>query len=179
MTHTVLRRLCNAFALAGGIVMLALIVMSLISLVGRKLFSSPILGDIELLEMAVAVAVSLFLPLCELRDNHIRVDLLDSLLPDIINRLLLTAGHLLLALVALFICWRGALLAMGSFSYNDTSTMLAVPLWIPQGLMLPGFALLAACAIYRAVLAFTTGAQGSALAEAEEIRASVAGENHG
>mgnify|MGYP002738836005 CR=1 FL=1 len=179
MIGTLLRRLCNAFALLGGIVMLALIAMSLVSLVGRKLFSAPILGDLEMLEMSVAVAVSLFLPLCELRDNHIRVDLLEVLLPGFINRLLLTIGHLLLAAVALFICWRGTLLAIGSYNYTDTSTMLAIPLWIPQGLMIPGFALLAACAVYRAWLAWTTGAHGSALAEAEEAASASSGARRG
>lgn len=179
MTNTLLRRLCNAFALVGGVIMLVLIAMSLVSLVGRKLFSSPILGDLELLEMSVAVAVSLFLPLCEIRDNHIRVDLLDAFLPGIVNRILLTVGHLLLAGVGVFVCWRGTLLAMGSYSYSDTSTMLAVPLWIPQALMIPGFALLAVCALYRAWLAWTTGAQGNAMAEAEEAAAATAGAQNG
>ncbi|MDN5842209.1 MAG: TRAP transporter small permease [Alcaligenaceae bacterium] len=154
MIGSILRRLSIGFALVGGTITLALIAMSLVSLIGRKVFSAPIPGDIEILEMAIAVAVAAFLPLCEIRDNNIRVDLLSGVLPDYVNRLLLTMCHLLLALVMGFICWRAGMFAIESYQHTETSTMLMVPLWIPQSLMLPSFGLLTLCALYRAGRAY-------------------------
>ncbi|CAM5793053.1 TRAP transporter small permease [Castellaniella caeni] len=153
MLGNILRRLSVGFALIGGMAVLAIVAMSIVSLVGRKLFSAPIPGDIELLEMVVAVAVAAFLPLCEIGDNHIRVDLLAGIFPEAVNRFLLTLCHLSLAVVSAFICWRTGLLTLESYHNMETSTMLMVPLWIPQGLMLPSFALLTLCGLYRAGLA--------------------------
>lgn len=150
MTGVILRRLSLGFALAGGVIVLALIAMSLVSLVGRKLFSAPIPGDIEILQMAIAVAVTAFLPLCEMSDNHIRVDLVAGFLPAPVNRFLLAVGHLLLAAVAALMGWRTFLLMQNSQDYGSTSTMLGVPLWLPQGLMVPSLVLLALCGLYRA-----------------------------
>lgn len=172
MIGSFLRRVSIGFALIGGVLTLALIAMSLVSLVGRKLFSAPIPGDIEILEMVIAVAVAAFLPLCEIRDNHIRVDLLAGVLPDFANRFLLTLCHLLLALVAAFICWRTGLLAIESFRHSETSTMLMVPLWIPQALMLPSFGLLAICGVYRAVRA---GAGVPGASELDSVEGAVNG----
>ncbi|MBA4721153.1 TRAP transporter small permease [Alloalcanivorax xenomutans] len=156
MVETVLRRLSIVVAVLGGAVVLSVIAMSLVSLLGRKLWSAPIPGDIEILEMAIAVAVASFMPLCELRDNHIRVDLIAGLLPAGVNRVLLSLSHLLLALVAALLIWRTGLLTLDSHEYGSTSTMLAVPLWIPQMLMLPGLALLCACALYQAARSLTS-----------------------
>lgn len=150
MAGVILRRLSLGFALAGGAIVLVLILMSLVSLVGRKLFSAPIPGDIEVLQMAIAVAVTAFLPLCEITDNHIRVDLIAGFLPAPVNRALLAFGHLLLAAVAALMGWRTFLLMQNSQDYGSTSTMLGVPLWWPQGLMVPSLALLAVCGLYRA-----------------------------
>lgn len=150
MVGRVLRCLAHVLALTGGAIVLALVVMSLVSLVGRKLFSAPVPGDIEMLEMAIAVAVTAFLPLCELNGNHIRVDILAGILPDGVNRVLLSVGHVLLAAVAALVAWRTVLLVDNSLTYGSTSTMLAAPLWIPQSLMVPSLLMLTLCALYRA-----------------------------
>jgi hypothetical protein len=48
--------------------------MSLTSIVGRSLFSKPILGDYELVQMMSAVAVTMALPFCQMIRGHIIVD---------------------------------------------------------------------------------------------------------
>jgi len=155
MAGVALRRIAIGLALIGGGITLLVVAMSVVSLIGRKLFSAPIPGDIEMLKMAIAVAVTAFLPLCEITDNHIRVELLGHVLPRPVNRVLLCCCHCLLALVAALICWRSVLLVENSLVYHSTSTMLAVPLWIPQSLMVPSLALLVVCALYRASCALS------------------------
>ena len=50
------------WAMAGGLVFVAIVIMSIISIVGRKLFSHPIEGDMELLMMGAAIGSAAFLP---------------------------------------------------------------------------------------------------------------------
>jgi len=78
----------QGFALAGGLVILLLINMSLVSIIGRKLFSAPIRGDIELMEIGASIAIAAFLPICELRGAHIKVDAFTMGLPFGLRRLL-------------------------------------------------------------------------------------------
>ena len=64
----------QGFALTGGLLFLALVGMSLVSIVGRKLFAMPVPGDIEMLQMGTAVASATLLPYCEMNRSHLRVD---------------------------------------------------------------------------------------------------------
>ena len=50
------------WAMAGGAVFCALVAMSIVSIVGRKLFATPIQGDMEVLMMGAAIGSAAFLP---------------------------------------------------------------------------------------------------------------------
>ncbi|MCS2607840.1 TRAP transporter small permease [Halomonas dongshanensis] len=147
----VLKRSAIALALLGGLLLVCAIGISLISMLGRRLWSAPLSGDIELLQMMIAVAVACFLPLCEINDRHIRVDIVGTMFPEGLNRALLALAHWTLALVSALLVWRTALLALDSLAYNAQSTQLGVPQWIPQAAMLPGLAMLGVCALYMGV----------------------------
>src|SRR3954469_18984379 len=71
-----LHRLATGFTMLGGLTFCALIAMSIVSIVGRKLFAAPVQGDVELMQMGAAVGAAAFLPLCELYDHNIKVDAL-------------------------------------------------------------------------------------------------------
>ena len=43
-------------AIAGGLVFVGLVLMSIVSIVGRKLFAWPVPGDVEVLQMCAAFA---------------------------------------------------------------------------------------------------------------------------
>ncbi len=55
------RRVIEGWALAGGLVLLAIALMSTWSSVTGVVFAKPLPGDFELVEMGVAVAVFMFL----------------------------------------------------------------------------------------------------------------------
>jgi len=148
---------CQAFALAGGVVLLALINMSLISIIGRKLFAAPIRGDIELMEMGAAVAIATFLPLCELRGTHIKVDAFTMRMPDAVVRSLDVFAHLLCMLAALLLAWRTGLQLLDNLEYGDVSTLLSIPMWIPLLLIVPSLILLALASAYRIFICLAPG----------------------
>ena len=78
----VLERMADGVAMAGGLVFVALIGMSIVSIVGRKLFAAPIQGDVELMQMGAAVGAAAFLPYCQIHDHHIKVDAFTGWLPS-------------------------------------------------------------------------------------------------
>lgn len=58
----ILQRLCDLSATVGGVVLVAIAGMTVASVFGRSLFASPILGDVELVQLGAAVVVASFLP---------------------------------------------------------------------------------------------------------------------
>lgn len=147
--YRILHYPAQGFALAGGLLMLSLIAMSLVSIVGRKLLSMPIRGDIELMEIGAAIAIASFLPLCELRGMHIKVDAFTMGVSFALRRLLDTLAHLACMFVALILAWRTGLQMLDNMEYGDVSTLLSIPLWIPLLLIVPSLLLLALCALAR------------------------------
>lgn len=146
----VLERIAVSFTMLGGLAFCALIVMSIISIVGRKLFAWPVQGDVELMQMGAAVGAAAFLPLCALFDHNVKVDALTGWMSDRGRAALDTLAHGLLAVAAVLITWRTTLAALDSHASGEVSTLLTVPMWLPVALLVPSFALLALCGLYRA-----------------------------
>lgn len=161
LVRQALLRVTHGFALAGGAILLVLVGMSVVSIVGRKLFSTPIRGDMELMEVGASVAIAAFLPLCELRGTHIRVDALTNWLPAGVRLCLDAFAHLLCCAVAWLLAWRTGLQMLDNREFGDATTLLSIPLWIPLALIVPSLVLLGICALAR-VAQVLRGAGGDA-----------------
>jgi TRAP-type C4-dicarboxylate transport system permease small subunit len=148
------------WAIAGGLVFVALVIMSIVSIVGRKLFATPVEGDMELLMMGAAIGSAAFLPVCELDDHHIKVDALTTWMSERGRAALDVLAHALLALAAAIITWRSALYAIECHENMEVSTLLLVPIWQPVLLLVPSFALLTLAALYRSVVSLNLAAGG-------------------
>lgn len=138
----------KVLALAGGVVFLALVAMSVVSIVGRKLASSPVQGDVEMLQMSAAFACATFFAYCHLVGGDVKVDFFTSRLSTRSLHLLDAFGSLVYTLVATALTWRTLAGALSVRSANETSVILGWPLWIAQIMMVPGFLLMALAGIY-------------------------------
>ena len=138
-------------AIAGGLVFVALVAMSLVSIVGRKVFSWPVPGDVELLQMCAAFASSAFFAWCHLVNGDVKVDFFThNLAPKNVARLD-ALGSLLVGLFGSLIAWRTAVGALAVKEAGETSAILGFPVWLAYALMVPGFLLLAAAGFYMCV----------------------------
>ena len=146
----VLYALSRLFALAGGLVLVALTIMSLVSIAGRALFSAPLPGDYELVQVGSAIAVAAFLPLTQMRGGHVIVDFFTARAGAPLRAGLDTLGAALIAACAGVFAWRLAVGALSLAEANDQTTILALPTWIPVAIMVPCFALFAATGAYTA-----------------------------
>jgi TRAP-type C4-dicarboxylate transport system permease small subunit len=139
-------------ALAGGLIMVGLTLMSLASIVGRSLFASPVQGDYEMIQVGTAIAVASFLPLTQLRGGHVIVDFFTARASAAVRAWLDALGALLVGLAGALIAWRMVLGAMSLHEANDQTTILGFPSWLAVAAMIPSFALLGAAGLYTAWL---------------------------
>jgi TRAP-type C4-dicarboxylate transport system permease small subunit len=145
-----LRTTCRAYAMAGAMVFVAIVVMSVVSITGRKLMSRPVPGDVEVLQMCAAFAAASFFAWCHLAGGDVKVDFFTARLPARAVHGLDAIGSLLVALFGALIAWRSAAGALVVREAGERSMILDWPLWLPQAAMVPGFALLALAGLYRA-----------------------------
>lgn len=145
-----LRTLCQWTAIGGGLVFVAMVIMSIVSIVGRKVASAPVPGDVEMLQLCAAVAASTFFAWCHLTNGDVKVDFFTNNLPARIVRRIDACGSLLVALFGALIAWRTAVGALALKAAGETTAILGWPVWLGQMLMVPGFVLLALAGLYMA-----------------------------
>jgi TRAP-type C4-dicarboxylate transport system permease small subunit len=152
---------CAAVAMAGGAIVAAIVLISSLSVLGRSLpqlfgvRGIGVPGDVEMEQLACAVAIYCFLPLCQIRRANVLVGIFTRhLAPRRRAMFDLVANLLYLALATLLA------LALGygtaeKFHYGDTSMMLRIPEgWPFAAALLPNW-LLVVTTLYTVQRSFT------------------------
>jgi len=153
--------LCDASAAIGAIVLVAVALMTTVSVVGRAFFSHPILGDVELVQLGCAVVVTSFLPYTQFRRANIIVDFFTTGASAAAQRRMDALGVLLYTAMLALVAWRVAVGGLDIYAAQERSMLMDLPLWIPYLLMLPGLALCVAIGT----------AQCAALLRGQEVQA--------
>lgn len=167
-TGRVLERVARAMAYFGGVILVAIALLTVASITGRALLSlglGPIKGDFEMVEAGCAVAIFAFLPLAQFKRGHVTVDIFIQQMPRRVQAFLGLIGDLLIAVMAYVILWRlwlgfGEKFPYGSEGlrdvlgmgykpfYPETTYELEMPVWYPYGLSVMGAALFFVVAAY-------------------------------
>ena len=142
--------LARRFALVGGLVASGLAVMTVCSIAGRALASVPIPGDVELMQVGIALCISLCLPWCQLHGGNIIVDFFTQALRPRANRALDGIGALLLALMCALLSVRTAAGAVAVHSADEQTMILGLPMWWAYAMLAPGLALTALVGVWQA-----------------------------
>lgn len=117
-------------SIIGGIIMLLLATMTVVSIIGRAMFGIAVEGDYELVESGLAISVFLFLPECHLKKGHVVVDIFTGHLSDAIQEKLEGLGEILFFIASLVFAWRLTISGFEAHEYLDQSMILEIPLWI-------------------------------------------------
>lgn len=133
-----LGRLSAFFAYFGGIVIAAVGIMSAVSIIGRSVFSRPITGDFELVEIGTALAGTMFLPYCQATWGHISVDLFTLSASQRTIEWLDRFGCLLMAIMFFAVGWRAIVGCIDIRLSGETSMLLGFPIWIGYVGIVPG-----------------------------------------
>ncbi|XDA99124.1 TRAP transporter small permease [Sulfitobacter sp. LCG007] len=144
--------LARATAILGGLVLMALVILTTLSIVGRslnKLLHSDtmqgllggaaqtlidsgvgeIRGSYELLEAGIALAIFSFFPVCQFYGGHATVDVFTSFLSPRANRVIAAFWEIVLAAVLILLSAR---LYEGMMRYvgnGETTLFLQFPIW--------------------------------------------------
>lgn len=124
--------LAQYVALLGGLVLVAVAIMTTISIVGRALIPiglHPIRGDFELVEAGIAFALFCFMPWCHLKKGHASVEVFTTKLPDRVNAGIDMVADLILAFIAILLTWRLYEGMLSKMQYNETTFILRFPIW--------------------------------------------------
>ncbi len=156
-----LRLLSQVSAVFGGVVFIGLVAMSIVSIVGRKVASAPVPGDVELLQLCAAFASASFFAWCHLNHGDVKVDFFTNRLGPRAVGVLDALGSLLVGLFGALIAWRSLVGALSVKDAGETTAILGWPVWIGQMLMIPGFVLLALAGFYMAIHHLRSGRRPS------------------
>ena len=146
-----LEKLAVAFALLGGVCALAVAAMTLWSVVGRNLLGHPLLGDVELSQLGIALSIALCLPWCQLQRGNIIVDFFTQRASARVNGGLDRVGALLLAVMLGLLAWRAGVGAVGVDEAGEQTMILGLPMWWTYAVLAPGLALTAVIAVVQVV----------------------------
>jgi TRAP-type C4-dicarboxylate transport system permease small subunit len=143
--------LARRFALAGGLVASGVAATTVLSIAGRAVASVPVPGDVELVQMGVALCISLCLPWCQLQGANILVDFFTQGLSGRTVGVLDGVGALLLALMCALLSVRAAAGAASVSAAGEQTMILGLPMWWAYAMLAPGLALTALIGLWQGV----------------------------
>lgn len=145
----VIGRLTRVLALAGGAMLLLAVVVTLISVTGRYVFSQPVPGDYELVELICAIAVFLCFPYTHAANGNISALFFTSGLPVRYQRWLDLIHDVIFMVIAALLTWRLAAGLSDKFSTGDGTILLRIPFWWAYSVAVLTMALLTIVCIWR------------------------------
>ena len=150
-----LAKLC---AIAAGVLLTTITLMTCASLIGRNTTGWTIVGDFELTGAATGAAVALFLPWCQVRRGNIIVDFFTVRASAPTRAWLDRIGALLLAVMMALMSWRSFLGGLSASKTQAGSMMLGFPEWAVYVCMVPPLLLCTLIALVQAVRGVDRGA---------------------
>jgi TRAP-type C4-dicarboxylate transport system permease small subunit len=142
-----LHRATEAWALLGGLLLLAIALMISYSSAAGWLVGKPLPGDVELVEMLTAISVFMFLPYCQITGANVTADIFTARAGPRTVAVLELAAALVALAFSVFLFWRMYEGLLDYRKYVETTTILKIPIWVAYPWALASLALLAAAAL--------------------------------
>jgi TRAP-type C4-dicarboxylate transport system permease small subunit len=164
--YRLLDALAKLCAVAAGLLLTGITLMTCASLFGRNTTGWTIVGDFELTAYAAGAAIALFLPICQLRRANIIVDFFTARAGERTREALDRIGAAMLAAAMGLMTWRSWIGAVNAWESRTGSMMLGVPDWWVYVGIVPALALTTLIAAVQALAGFMPGepaAPGDAL----------------
>lgn len=146
-----LLRVTRWLALAGGVLLLAAIGVTLASVGGRYAANAPVPGDYELVEIICAVAVFLFFPYTQSIGGNITAEFFTSGLPTRWKRSLDVVHDAIFTLIAAILAWRLGHGLSDKIANGDSTILIQIPFWWAYGFAVACMVLLTIVCLWRLV----------------------------
>lgn len=148
-----LQTVARWIAAAGGIVILAMMLVAVLDVALRYLFNAPLSSAYELMQLGMVLVVYCGLAWCGLTGGHITVNFLGALLDHPRMRWIGVLVHATGAALFLLVAWRSGAGALDAFASGETTNMIKAPLAPFIGAVAAGSLLYAATLAHECVQA--------------------------
>jgi TRAP-type C4-dicarboxylate transport system permease small subunit len=125
----VLYFIAGTFAVFGGLVLVAVAVLTTLSVTGRAVLATPVPGDFELVAIGTGIAVFAFLPWCQLTRGNVLVDFFMARTPARVRLTADIVGAALYLVIAALLTWRMVWGGVDMYNYNEVSMTINFPRW--------------------------------------------------
>jgi len=142
-------RVARALELTLAAGFIAAVLLNFGNVLGRYLLGISLLGSDELQVFIMIGMTFLGAAVVSRRNMHLRMDVLVRHLPRPVQVALRLIEQLLLATLAGFVLTQSFYYAERMWLIGRTSDMTGVPMWIPHGFVVIGFALMLVIALWR------------------------------
>lgn len=154
--HTIVRSWDRIETFVGGLFLTASVVLVVMEIIGRRLFSVSMVGADEVAAFAVIWSVFFTASLAVKKNMHVRIDVIFTLVPPRLGRYLEVFGTFLSLMFTSYLTYSGCTLVWESWVLGEvTMTMLRLPLWVPHLIMPVGGFLLSARLVQRLLIQWT------------------------
>ena len=140
------RKAIHGWALLGGVLLLAVILMNVASVIGGVVWR-PFPGDFELTEIGVAVAAVAFLPYCQLENANVTADIFTARARPATLAVFKRLAAIIALAFSLILLWCMFQGMLSQQEYGYTTAILQFPIWLAFLPILLSLALLATAAV--------------------------------
>lgn len=112
-----------------GFFLLATMVLTGLDVGMRYFMNNPISGSFEMVQYMMPMMVTFGMAQCALKERHVQVDMVTSLLPDWIQRLLKSLTHLFMCIMFLLIAWQSFVKGTDMYSSGQYTEVLYMPIY--------------------------------------------------
>lgn len=152
-------RAARVLAILAGAGLLLVLALIFVSVVMRYIFSTPIVGVNEIVQLASVGIVMLALPWCTAEGAHVGVDVLDQKIGRWGRFLGDVQARAIAALILSVLVWRASLKAMDAHEFGDATNMLQMPIWPFYAMIAAGMALSVLVLLAQLIQILREGAQ--------------------
>jgi TRAP-type C4-dicarboxylate transport system permease small subunit len=141
------RRIIVGWALFGGAILAALVLMTAASAASNLFFNRPFTGDFEIVKHGVAIAAFMFLPYCQITYSNVTVDIFTERMSDRAKAAMVVLSSIAAALFSLLLLRQMWLGMWDYIRYPEYMVSVPVALWTAFPPALVSLALLFAASL--------------------------------
>ena len=117
------------------VMLFSMMVVTFVDVAGRYLFSSPLPAAYEIISLIMPVIIFCALPLTNLHEGHVTIDLLDSVIPKSWRRWQGVLVDLFAAGATGFVAWRLMVRSRDHFRFSEVTDELYLEKWPMSAMM--------------------------------------------
>jgi TRAP-type C4-dicarboxylate transport system permease small subunit len=122
-----IERIFRSLALLGGLGLLGLLALTVVAVIMRKGFGSPLIGVFDFSQVMLIVIVFSGMAYCGITRGHVAVELFNDFFPTRIQRALNFVINLITAILLAFMSWITLMRAFDARELNEATMMIFIP----------------------------------------------------